>query len=70
MGYPKLPASWTSEIISSLSLREFGLLCSQFGFFAVWQRMDDDDFYEFWQKGAPGTTFGELLRQAGVPVTN
>jgi hypothetical protein len=67
MGYPKLPDAWTPEIISSLSLREFGLLCSQYGFLAVWKRMDDD-FYPYWEKTAPGTTFGEFLRQAQVPV--
>jgi len=67
MSYPELPKAWTPEIIKTLSLREFGLLCSQYGFFAVWTRMDDE-FYDFWQRIAPETTFGEFLRLAQIPV--
>ena len=68
MQHPKLPEGFTPEIIRALNLRQFSVLCAQFGFHQIFQRLGWDDFLDYWQRETPDETFGGFLRRVGIKV--
>ena len=69
MQYPQLPQGFTPEIIKALNLRQFAVLCKQFGFVAVFKRLDWEDFLRYWsEQSNTDETFGEFLRRVGIKI--
>jgi hypothetical protein len=61
--FEKLPPQWTAQIIASLNLLEFTLLCERYGFSQIFERLTFEGFLDYWERVAPNMTLEDFLNR-------